>query len=277
MSNALINRDACSRRLRRATSYSERRVARCLLLNVCAVRASRTIKKIWEESCLSKAWKLNSVRGSGKNASSWCARGTKLPETRTTDLYYLQDRCIIMSTLCLRPSSCFLRPSLCRINFSNHFREISHACLPREVETASRAHRRSAWRSFRDEGLTARVWWELYLSRKDARVFLDARQGRKGEEEATLSERLVARPQRLTLIFTGVGVLEGHSWNGSCGLQFSLIHPILSIRASHRIVLFSSSLPGTSPRVLLSLLSVPRPRSLALIRLFFLSCWGTSI
>lgn len=41
-------------------------------------------------------------------------------------------------------------------------------------------------------------------------------------KRSTLSERLVARPPAAHIDFhRGCGVLEGHNWNGSCGLQFS--------------------------------------------------------
>lgn len=71
-------------------------------------------------------------------------------------------------------------------------------------------------------------------SHKETRVFLNYSGTGRVQKSFTLSERLVARPQRLTLIFTGVGVLEGHSWNGSCGLQFSLIHSIRSFPSALR-------------------------------------------
>lgn len=56
--------------------------------------------------------------------------------------YYLQDRCIIILTLCLRPSSCFYAPRCVKLIFLN-ISEISHTRFPREAETAHhRAHRR---------------------------------------------------------------------------------------------------------------------------------------
>ena len=61
------------------------------------------------------------------------------------------------------------------------------------------------------------------------------KKGKRGGK--TLSEWLVAKPEWLTLIFTGAGergvwVFEGHGWNGSCGLQFPLIHSFRSFPSS---------------------------------------------
>lgn len=109
-----------------------------------------------------------------------------------------------------------------------HFDPIDHIDILRicDMSRASFAH---VWKSsemfdsacVQDHGGTLR-------SHKETRVFLNYSGTGRVQKSFTLSERLVARPQRLTLIFTGVGVLEGHSWNGSCGLQFSLIHSIRS-------------------------------------------------
>lgn len=59
--------------------------------------------------------------------------------------------------------------------------------------------------------------------------------GEKGKRGGkTLSEWLVAKPQWLTLIFTGgLWLFEGHGWNESCGLQFPLVHSFRSFTSSH--------------------------------------------
>lgn len=101
---------------------------------------------------------------------------------------------------------------------------------------------------------TVAVRWRTLRSRKKTYVFLDPRWDGRVKRSYVI-RTVSSEPQRLTLIFTGVGVLEGHKleWKLRPSILTHSFYLILSVRTSCRFrLIFRLSPPAGTSCLLLS-------------------------